>query len=92
MGRDEGDITQRDAEHERRGEDVVQPREPIAAQTTELLECAAVAAILGISARGVRWMAETGRLPYYRTATGRRYYLRADVEGIAAERAARRDA
>lgn len=89
MVRARGDSTHRDAENQRGVSEVTRTDEQ-PQQDTELLECAAVAALLGLTARGVRWLAETGRIPYYRTASGRRYYLRADVERIAAERAAGR--
>ncbi len=53
-----------------------------------LLESADVGELLGVSAERVRQLASAGRIPTCaKTPSGRRLYLRADVEHLAAERA-----
>jgi DNA-binding transcriptional MerR regulator len=48
--------------------------------------------ILDLSADGVNYQSRVGRLPCIRTQGGRRLFLRADVERLAAQRAAARAA
>jgi len=51
------------------------------------IETTAAARILGISSEMVRTLANQGLLPSTRTESGRRLFLRDDVERLAAERA-----
>ena len=45
-----------------------------------------VAQLLGVGPDRVRQLADEGRLPFIRTASGWRVYRRADVEKLAAQR------
>ena len=54
-----------------------------------LLGPAEAAAVLGITAAGVRWNADVGRLPCLRTPGGRRLFIEDAVRRFRAERAQR---
>jgi excisionase family DNA binding protein len=55
----------------------------------DLMTPSDAARVLGLSADSVRVLGDSGRLPALRTVSGRRLFRRADVEHLAAERAAR---
>lgn len=60
-------------------------------EAEELLSPSAAARLLGLTARRVRQLARSGRLPATVTPLGR-LYARADVDRLASERAARTEA
>ena len=55
----------------------------------ELMTPSEAGRLLGLSADRVRGLADTGHLPVQKTVTGRRLFLRTDVEALAQRRAKR---
>ncbi len=56
----------------------------------DLLTPSEAARLLGLSADRVRGLADEGQLPVRKTTTGRRLFLRGDVEAFGRRRAAER--